>query len=397
MLDSVEKVYHAQSARIIQLRLAEGVDHSLMTMSFFDTDTIDFALQMPHEPWPEDRILEWQIEAATRIRARCTDLVEVKSFEQVEFLHRTVRDFLLERDVHDLLQARSTYTLSPKDFSCAALLAQVKMYGDNELQRYLCEHAIDGLLRTALDIERSCAKACVPIMDELNTTLLAKLDQKRMILPFYRWVQQSVSGYYNTTLIIQIALNAYLDLYVQHKINENPGILMLTDEVSLISLLVGYNGRVWQTELRSRQPSMPIGTSGERCTANEKLLDYLLRCGARPNDPEPASSSEVSSQHTVWTRFLRSLLFASNLPRLHLFNLTQLLLKHGASPEVQIQDPMCTDRPPQERPLLGLLDIVERGCGVDMKKQLESWLRRHRPQINLDMNSQDKAADQDSL
>ena len=69
MLDTIDKVYRSQSARIFQLRLSEAESHSVIALSFFDEDSVEFALKMPTVPWSKEQTLEWEGRSATRIRA----------------------------------------------------------------------------------------------------------------------------------------------------------------------------------------------------------------------------------------------------------------------------------------------------------------------------------------
>lgn len=70
------------------------------------------------------------------LNARCKDLLEV-NFDpeetgclvyKVYFLHRTVRDFLNNRDMHDFLAARTCPEFDPNSSISRVLLAQLKAY-----------------------------------------------------------------------------------------------------------------------------------------------------------------------------------------------------------------------------------------------------------------------------
>ena len=139
MLDSTEEVDHRQAAQILQTCLAADGPLSLITLSFFDEQDSDFAIKTEMRPWRKQDVEEICEMTQKRINARCTDLVEIMTSEAsqavssytVEFLHRTVKDFLETEEIRNLLSKRSDADFDADGYLCQAYLAQIKLIPSN--------------------------------------------------------------------------------------------------------------------------------------------------------------------------------------------------------------------------------------------------------------------------
>lgn len=132
-LNSIEDRYRAQSCQLFQIALA-AQHHSmlLITYSFllYDNDSIsnsnigdstcgdDDLIRMPDQPLLDAALTARVTRTRKRINARCRDLLDVNNtFSnndfttwRVEFLHRSVRDFLELDEMRTLLAERATMT-----------------------------------------------------------------------------------------------------------------------------------------------------------------------------------------------------------------------------------------------------------------------------------------------
>ena len=109
MLDSKEKMYHKQAARIYQMCISASGDVVPLTiLSFFDRSDSNFCLAEEMNVWSPEEIRQIRMRTRTRVMARCTDLLEVSTDRNcIMFLHRTVYDFLTTREVRELLEDRA--------------------------------------------------------------------------------------------------------------------------------------------------------------------------------------------------------------------------------------------------------------------------------------------------
>lgn len=134
MLDSTEKVYHGQAARMLQICLASKEPVSLITLSFYDEQDPEFGMEPKMNRWSKDDLDELHQLMRKRVNARCVDLVEVTFEEEcremspfkVEFIHRTVRDFLETKDVQNVLAERQGVGFNADIYLCQAYLTQMK-------------------------------------------------------------------------------------------------------------------------------------------------------------------------------------------------------------------------------------------------------------------------------
>ena len=134
MLDSIEGLYHKQAARLFLMRLNDPGTLSTMTVSYFDEDDPNFGLEAPMVPWSFQEIRERCVRTRVRVMARCTDLLELPPVSadgeladsRVDFLHRTVHDFLQTRNIHNLLTAQAGINYDTNLYLCNSTLSQMK-------------------------------------------------------------------------------------------------------------------------------------------------------------------------------------------------------------------------------------------------------------------------------
>ncbi|KAG8534382.1 uncharacterized protein KY384_001227 [Bacidia gigantensis] len=126
MLDSVEKFYHEHAARIYLMCLAASGSLTTMSLSYFDEENPSFGCVRNIKPWSPHQVDRRCKASRTRILARCTDLLQISNDNRVDFLHRTVNDFLQTRDMTVLLIERAGADFNSHYHLCNAMLAQIK-------------------------------------------------------------------------------------------------------------------------------------------------------------------------------------------------------------------------------------------------------------------------------
>ena len=159
MLDSTEKMYHKQAARIYQMCLSASGGVPLTTLSFFDQTDSKFCLTAETNVWTNEDILEIRKKTRTRVMARCPDLLEV-SVDRVNvgFLHRTVQDFLTTREVQELLEDRAGSNFDADLHLGNAIICELKHPPTIQLRTELwhCKHSeplIERLLYSIRKLE----------------------------------------------------------------------------------------------------------------------------------------------------------------------------------------------------------------------------------------------------
>lgn len=112
MLDTVEAVYRADAAKIYQVMLRTTRQPYLIMFAFIEEENPNFGALAKIDPASETEIGDLRHATRLRINARCTDLLDIIEAprtdayfqNKVDFLHRTVRDFIEEPETKKRLK-----------------------------------------------------------------------------------------------------------------------------------------------------------------------------------------------------------------------------------------------------------------------------------------------------
>ena len=138
MLKNIDDNYRQQTAQTFLLALEASEPLSLMTYAIVDELEIDtsYAINLGIQQMSSADITSKHNDMKLRINARCKDLLEVTpasytsspSFHdyRVDFLHRTVRDFLHLKEIYEWVLGNASCSFNVDQSLCAAFLAQVK-------------------------------------------------------------------------------------------------------------------------------------------------------------------------------------------------------------------------------------------------------------------------------
>lgn len=260
-----------------------------------------------------------------RLNAQCKGLLEVTSLhiapqggisnpsafleftskKRVDFLHRTVRDFLRLSEVQALLKSRLLKPFDPNLTLCEALLNQAN--GLETYQVQVLEKILDDLTYYASEAERLLQQPQSEILDRFpRTVLIADLvDPKTPCI----------------ALIHPFVIQKGLYLYMQEKLTQDPGLL----QKSKINRL-----------LESALISASVNSKHE-FPLQPRMVQILLENGANPN-----LSHSLEPGFTTWNVFLRYNYYYYSPSILHqshtLFEIFRLLLLHNASQDETFQD-----------------------------------------------------------
>ena len=181
MIFSVEPIYRQQTAQIFQYALTAEEPLSLMTYSFLDEEELDAAITMKANPLTDDTIEIRKQDMQRRLNGRCKGLLEITSeleagsFEEqvrqpkVDFLHRTAYDFLLTKDMQQMLTENTNPNFNPQKLLCKAYLAQLIAIKDHyRLARDISSLSVsllEDLAFYARRLELSLGIPEVPLLD----------------------------------------------------------------------------------------------------------------------------------------------------------------------------------------------------------------------------------------
>ena len=284
ILNSVERVYHEQAARLYLICLSAHGVLTTMTASFFDEKEPNFALTRDPSSWNQDEIERRRKEIAKRILARCTDLIEVSKDDHVEFLHRTVHDFLHLRDVHDLLIQRAGADFDADQYICNAILSQLlvpdeildhnRRYGRGRLK---LTKFVEDFLDHAYAMELHS--------NFTNVRLLEKLDRiagrVRDLDPRFAF-----PDLYHENWLVPAAVQRGLYGYLHQEIGRVKALILRRD-VNIERPLLDF----------ALQPVKdPLSQGKHHIRPDPRVVSLLLDNGADPN--------ETCENVPIWKRFL---------------------------------------------------------------------------------------------
>ena len=127
ILSSVEPFYHEKMAGTLLIALKAERPLPIEFYSYHDLEYSDenYVFQHPPRPLSDQEIKALHHSTARPLNGWCKGLIEARHRE-VEFLHRTVKDFLQTRDMMDFLRNRSRRGFHPSLSLCRASIAWTK-------------------------------------------------------------------------------------------------------------------------------------------------------------------------------------------------------------------------------------------------------------------------------
>ena len=230
MLATIDTFYEQQTAQTFKIALHASEPQNIMTYVMLDELDEDprFALHLDIQEWQSSEIRSKTESMVLRINARGMDLLEVVRSKgsagpggaEVDFLHRTVRDFFRLRAPEDWITHRLPPKFNPDQLLYNALLAQVKTMnvksqrGPGELLRM-----VDDMMLYAYNLEKDSETAPTILLDDLANTISQHTKASSM-LPIWT---QSTTNYDRirqlSTSFLSLAVQKDLKLYVAEKLD----------------------------------------------------------------------------------------------------------------------------------------------------------------------------------
>lgn len=203
ILDTTEDIYHQRASQaFIVAQQAQG-PLSLMTYSFLDEEDPEFALHSPIVPTTDREKLSRLCRMKTRLNAQCNGLLEctwprsswldslledpalpcgggitpvvLSQAFQVQFLHRTVRDFVATRDIQNILQSRCRKDFRPDVAICYAVLAELRTLDCTQISAEEMKTFVPNLMRTMATNANS-------VEIKYGSSLFTVLEATRLVL-----------------------------------------------------------------------------------------------------------------------------------------------------------------------------------------------------------------------
>jgi hypothetical protein len=270
ILVHIDITYREQTGRIFQTALHAVEPLTLMTYVMLDEieEDPEFALNLRVRPWTQTEIDSKCNDVKLRINARCKDLLEVtkvkpaqailsdaaivetyrddlsrpeidrsqmnprrvicknRFFEyEVDFLHRTVRDFLQTRDMNDTLLSVVPASFNSNEALCHSFLAQIKTVPrkSDDIYRFgPLSDLIDDLMYHARELEIQEGVTPMKLLDELECVYKSLIATIPSTITFSAPIKIEASLREMRQSFLGFALQKGLRLYVVEKLN--PGV-----------------------------------------------------------------------------------------------------------------------------------------------------------------------------
>ncbi|KAL8834112.1 MAG: hypothetical protein Q9170_003915 [Blastenia crenularia] len=316
MMSTVEKVYHEQAARLLLICFHAPRSLSVVTASKFDDENINFGLATKTHPLDTDEYDHLIKITSKRIKARCTDLLEVGGNE-VNFLHRTVYEFLDLPDTRRLLIGRAGKDFDTNNYFCNTTLYHIKTLPTTGGKMQYFDQPIDDLVN-----EFMCHAEELDFQSKLDYRLLDDLvspvEFHRRLNITYRqrsWPSLFLESGCEEGWMIVLALYYGIDGYIRIKGEYVQSLIKKKAIVSRHSLLAVALRLIKEDEYHwpeNRTPFKPC------------IIATLLELGASPN--------ECPKKLPIWCAFLMKMPkdLSSDAKRPYL-TIAELLLRNGAS------------------------------------------------------------------
>ena len=355
MLDSTEKTYQKQAARVYQMCLAASGSIPLTTLSFFDQTELQYCLNEAIIVWTYEDIRQMRKRTKTRVMARCTDLLEVSHDRtRMDFLHRTVHDFLITRQVRELLEDRAGADFDADLHLGNAIICEIKHLSPVQLrtpfdQYEHCTSLIRSFMYNIHKLELRDNHDYLPLIDELDTVINSLRSDT---IPTYTSsMPTNLAAQYPEGWIDKMAIKERLSLYLSRE-----------KQLGRLDKNTRFAGRPpLDVVLRPHRDAFSYSSAPN---LSLQQLKFFLEIGMDPNARYENS--------TVWGLFLRDLKQnpygdEEGISGRELSQVIECLLVAGANPDTASKEG-------------GLTDILSVYCKAEDVKHIEELSLRMQAQ-----------------
>ena len=313
MVASIDSIYRGQTAQAFVFAITAAEPLSLLTYSFLDEENLDAMATAEVNPFIAKDISSRRDDMRGRLNGRCKGLLEVVSggthednyanqirLPKVDFLHRTVRDFLLTKDGQNMLSENLSPGFEPQTLLCKAFLAQLKALDYHALKgnSSVPKEILEGLTFYARGLELESGVPQITLLNEVSIVVSRHANCFGL--------NKGECGF------LEVLVHRELHLYIKETLKRRPPLARMNKSALLRSAL----------DLQTTKYSGP--------RYDLEIIDLLLEHGASP-DMEWGEFVQVIYKHAsqdalIDRQSLRPV--EDTVPRV-----IESLLRHGANPK----------------------------------------------------------------
>ncbi|KAK3329135.1 hypothetical protein B0H66DRAFT_14431 [Apodospora peruviana] len=299
ILGSVEPFYHDKMAETLLIAAAgkeplHGAIYSFHDMSFDDKY---YAIREPVVPWNLKEFLEFMEPFSRRLSSRTKGLLEINTLERVEFLHRTVRDFLRTSDMMTFLAHKARPRFDPNLAIFQGYICWIKHANFLSAAEGLFFRSSGSHLTSALEEALSYASDSDDYKNPFDSLVHDLIDELEFsVQKMFKSGQASFAGtdtvQRTQNVFSKCVLRSGLGDYPMKKMAKMPG--YLDDlEVPPLSLILRVDDK--------RKATDSVEWSARRINLLRALLE-------KKHDPNQIYRSPFSGiQTTAWCEYVRQL------------------------------------------------------------------------------------------
>lgn len=337
IIESVEPFYLQKMAETLLIAATgHGPLHSAIYMFHDRCDANpNYAIEEPLVPWTDEQLGDEVRPCSMRLNSRCKGLLEVDAFDRVNFLHRTVRDFLQMEEMRDILKnhATSGFDAGLSIFQAYIFWIKHSAFASMRGIAYFgpSKSLLVDTLETALAYAgKSDSPSVLDLIDDLDWAIHRMFDTGQATFAGTGTIQQTQH------LFRTCILRTGLDDYSIKRLVREPQFLQGLEVPPLVSVLKLDTQNESDHEMR---------WSARRVNLLQNLLDH----GHDPNEVyvDPESGMET----TAWCELTKTLMpcpqleqdnLPSDYPRRPLMEavsrgVISMLLDHGADPNASVE------------------------------------------------------------
>ena len=384
IFDRIDKAHRTESAKVFLLTTHAVQPLSVACYRYLEYEhrIPGYALVAAIEPMSIEKLEFVHKDVRNRINFLCKDLLEVNETRtggrldyQVDFLHRTVSDFLMEKDMHQGLIQRATDN-NTTDWDayqalCLVELARAKglpLKKNIEKSLNVLFSLVDALMFYVHEVEIQQKVPQTVLLDQLDQTISTYADENKMV---YHWTnaRDPPTGSHfdecNYNSFLALTIQSRLSLYVKEKLHKTPSLLRAKKGRPLLDYAL--------------RPNIVTPT---RLPHFVEFVDYDMVCLLLDEGANPNEKVSIYGNITVWALFLLSCYekqdFQTAQAKETWFKVAELMIRKGADRKLKLETTRREKVPigseaqqPELRKTAKYQTLVTRGGMIEVKVPVE--------------------------